>query len=128
MVAASALISGLGGEKERWTQQSKEFQEQIGRYSNSEKLATSLIEVKYGTTPSKFYMFRYSISLIVVENLIRHCSPFAPHQVGWRRSTRHWLPVVLRSVQPSVSQSSGREMGKRNGKKQNSFHKELERY
>ncbi|KXJ25285.1 Dynein heavy chain 5, axonemal [Exaiptasia diaphana] len=30
MLAASALISGLGGEKERWTEQSREFQEQIG--------------------------------------------------------------------------------------------------
>ena len=32
MAAASALINGLGGEKERWTEQSKEYRAQIGRF------------------------------------------------------------------------------------------------
>lgn len=31
MTAATALINGLGGEKIRWTQQSKDFKEQLGR-------------------------------------------------------------------------------------------------
>ena len=31
MTAATALINGLGGEKIRWTQQSKDFKDQLGR-------------------------------------------------------------------------------------------------
>lgn len=34
MKAATALISGLSSEKERWTRQSKEFQQQIIKLEN----------------------------------------------------------------------------------------------
>lgn len=32
MTAATHLINGLGGEKIRWTQQSKDFKKQLGRF------------------------------------------------------------------------------------------------
>ena len=35
MIAASTLINGLRGEKERWTEQSKEFKAQIDRFVSS---------------------------------------------------------------------------------------------
>ena len=43
MEAATALIDGLGGEKTRWTQQSKEFQAQIGRLVGDAVLCTGFL-------------------------------------------------------------------------------------
>ena len=43
MTAATALINGLKGEKDRWTSQSKEFAERIGRLVGDVVLATAFL-------------------------------------------------------------------------------------
>lgn len=43
MTAATALINGLGGEKIRWTEQSKEFKVQLGRLVGDVVLATGFL-------------------------------------------------------------------------------------
>lgn len=43
MTAATALINGLGGEKIRWTHQSREFKDQLGRLVGDVLLATGFL-------------------------------------------------------------------------------------
>ena len=43
MTSASTLINGLGGEKQRWTKQCKEFKAQLGRLIGDALLACSFL-------------------------------------------------------------------------------------
>jgi dynein heavy chain, axonemal len=62
MTAATALINGLGGEKIRWTQQSREFKEEIGRLVGDVLLATGFLSYcgpynqDYRSAMLKFWM------------------------------------------------------------------------
>ena len=66
MKAASALIEGLGGEKERWTLQSKEFLEQLDRYV--QLYITIITKLKIPTVFAMLYLslFIYDLRLILL--------------------------------------------------------------
>ena len=51
MSAASTLINGLGGEKQRWTKQCKEFKAQLGRLIGDALLACSFLSYSGRGTP-----------------------------------------------------------------------------
>ncbi|XP_066156829.1 dynein axonemal heavy chain 5 [Euwallacea fornicatus] len=72
MNTATTLIKGLGGEKVRWTQQSREFKEQLGRLVGDVLLATGFLSY-CGPYNQEF---RGSLVKIWMEILSNKCIPF----------------------------------------------------
>ncbi|KAI9141404.1 dynein heavy chain and region D6 of dynein motor-domain-containing protein [Paraphysoderma sedebokerense] len=72
MTAANALISGLKGEKDRWTQQSKEFSDRIGRLVGDIMLATAFLSY---SGPFN-HMFRNNLMNDWKHGLIKKSIPF----------------------------------------------------
>ena len=68
MNAASALIGGLGGEKERWTEQSKMFQAQLTKYI----MAFHVIVVTMIIPPGLWEMYYWQQdSYLTLDHLIK---------------------------------------------------------
>ncbi|RKP21518.1 hypothetical protein ROZALSC1DRAFT_20453 [Rozella allomycis CSF55] len=73
MTAATALINGLKGEKDRWTLQSKEFAEQIGRLVGDVILATAFLSYSGPFNQT----FRTQLLSIWKEDLKKRKIPFS---------------------------------------------------
>uniref|UniRef100_T1J281 AAA+ ATPase domain-containing protein n=1 Tax=Strigamia maritima TaxID=126957 RepID=T1J281_STRMM len=69
MDAATTLITGLGGEKQRWTEQSKEFKSQLGRH-------IILFYCHYCHSMIFYFSFRLVGDILVATAFLSYAGPF----------------------------------------------------
>ncbi|CAB0008008.1 unnamed protein product [Nesidiocoris tenuis] len=88
MTAATALINGLGGEKIRWTQQSKEFKEQLGRYvASCRAIASSSSDI----SPFSFFS-RLVGDVLLATAFLSYCGPYNQQFRGSLLSS--WIEIL----------------------------------
>lgn len=94
MTTATTLINGLGGEKVRWTQQSKEFKEQLG-----------IKDISYQNScyNYQFYILgRLVGDVLLATGFLSYCGPY--NQEFRANLVNTWMEILLsRSIPYTVS-------------------------
>jgi len=86
MTSATALINGLGGEKIRWTQQSKEFKKQLGRY-------TAVVRIVVAVTPITRVLFRRLVGdVLLATGFLSYCGPY--NQEFRSNLVQSWMNIL----------------------------------
>lgn len=91
MTSATALINGLGGEKIRWTQQSKDFKKQLGRYC----LPILINEIYINDS---LLCYRLVGDVLLATGFLSYCGPY--NQEFRSNLVQKWMKILTTQKVP----------------------------